>query len=80
MKTKQVLPWNLKVGQKLVTNDFFTKHDRADEITDIKKEIGRFTGRAIWRVTCAGNIDFPHWSFHAKMNRLPAQKATIQID
>ena len=71
MKTKQVAPWNLKVGQKLKQNYRF------NTITSIEKTRGIFTGKAMWVVKTDALMFEAQSIFHAKGTRLPLQKATI---
>ena len=78
MKTKSIAPWNLKVGQKLIQSGL-NNEQRANKIISINREVGRFTGRLLWRVETDSEF-FSNSVFHAKFNRLPLQKATIQID
>lgn len=74
---KQVMPWNLKIGQKLGQSDFDGKM-KFHEITKIIKERSIFTGKSVWRVTTNNSL-WPNSTFHGKGNRLPVTKATIKI-
>ena len=78
MKTKSISPWNLKVGQKLIQRDY-SNQERANKILSIKKETGRFTGKSLWRVFTDA-VDKPWSTFHARLNVLTTDKATIKID
>jgi hypothetical protein len=78
MKTKSVMPWNLKVGQRLMQFDCLGQL-RANKILSIQKKTGRFTGKSMWRVFTDA-VDNPLSTFHARLNALPTDKATIKID
>jgi len=78
MQTKEVMPWNLKVGQKLVQCAGFNQPQRGFEILEIEKGVGYFTGDSIWRV----KTNNPFWdssTFHGKSRNYPPQKAKIMI-
>lgn len=77
MKTKLIAPWKLKVGQRLVQHEIDLT-SKSFEIKEITKEIGRFTGRTIWRVK-TDNFLLPISQFHGKGISLPHTKAEIEI-
>jgi len=74
MKTKQIAPWKLKVGQKLLQSG-----GRFNTIKSIVKSTGVFTGKAVWTVTTDALLFEAETKFHAKLNLLPYQKATILV-
>ena len=71
------MPWNLKVGQKLIQTGLNNER-RANKIVSISREVGRFTGKLLWRVRTDAEMN-NNSTFHAKLNRLPASKAEIAI-
>jgi len=78
MKTKQIAPWNLKVGQRLVVHDLIGNKQSA-EILSIEKKKGYFTGRPLWHVKTNHDM-FSLSTFHGKGKTLPYTKAEIVVN
>ena len=76
MKTKLLMPWNVKVGQRLVYTDLDMRK-RSPAIISIDRRIGRHTGKLSWYFTTEDGLG--HMA-HAKLNALPATKIEVRID
>ena len=69
--TKKIAPWKLKVGDKLLQDGRF------NTVKSVQKSVGVFTGKPMWTAITDALIYEDFSVFHAKINRLPCQKATI---
>ena len=69
------MPWNVKVGQKLVYTDL-DMCKRSSTILSIDRRIGRHTGRLSWYFTTEDGLG--HMA-HAKLNALPATRVEILV-
>jgi hypothetical protein len=78
MITKQIVPWKVKVGDQIVVCDMFDIR-RKYEVIKIVKEIGRFTGKTLWRIFYNDGLSIipQHATYHSKLNYLPLQKVEI---
>lgn len=87
MKTKKIMPWNLREGDKIVVETLPRDMardgaPRAYEVTGILKTRGVFTGGTLWKVKYADGqcpLGFSVIQFHGKKGNLPTEKATILI-
>ncbi len=78
MKTKIVLPWQVKIGDKIGPFQYTSLGDtRFCKVKSIKKSKGLFTNSSMWEFDC-DVVPIPR--YHGKTNNLPAQKVEVLIE
>lgn len=87
MKTKRIMPWNLREGQQIVLETMPRAYardgaPRAFKVINVTKGRGTFTGASLWRVKFADilhPLGFDIIAFHGKSANLPTEKVTVLI-
>jgi hypothetical protein len=81
MKTKQIAPWNLKPGMRVVIHLY--SFAQSFHVQHVAKFRSRFTGQSCWRVRFTdelSSLGYGVTHYHAKIGNLPLEKVTIAID